>query len=440
MLAEADRVGSFNLSRWHMPVDFTHVSELNQAYKRSMVQVANGETFVTLDMIEEEKLRASNVVYLHVHQETRRCYVGITAQTTSDRWFSGIGYKQNKRFSAALKKYGWSSFESHILTFAESRDTLNQCEVHAILAAGGHQSKFTYNLSPGGDTVADNSKAIIGINLSTGETRAFQSGTEAAKQLNIANTDMPMAVARKERSSVKGWWFRFEDDEFAKVPEIWGEQLRVRQVIEKQGKALIAHHLTTGEQRQFQTTAEAAKVLGVQQTQVSEIARGNGYSANGWWFKYSDDNREPPRLFGTDATRAARDIAVYATNLKNGAHHTFRNCTVADGELGIHKGAAASVASGQRVSAGDWWFSYDPSAKAPQEYKGALVAKARSKAIVSTNLLTGQKTTFPSAKDASEALSISRASISFVISGRFDSIKGYKFQFQNKSIDIENGN
>lgn len=414
-----------------MPVDFTHVSELNHAYKRSLVQVANGEIFVILDMSEDEKSRASNVVYLHVHQETRRCYVGITAQTTADRWFSGIAYKQNKRFGAALKKHGWSSFESHILTFAESRDTLNQCEVDAILAAGGHQSKFTYNLSPGGDTVADNSKPIIGLNLSTGETRAFQSGTEAAKQLNISNNDMPMAVARKERSSVKGWWFRFEDDELAKAPEIWGEQLRVQQVIEKQGKALIALHLTTGEQQQFQTTAEAAKVLGVQHTQVSEIARGNGYSANGWWFKYSGDKREPPHLFGTDAIRAARDIAVYATNLQNGERHTFRNCTVADGELGIHKGAAASVASGQRASAGDWWFSYDPSAPAPLEFKGALVAKARSKAIVAINLLTGEETTFPSAKAASETLSISRASISFAISGRFESIKGYKFRFHD---------
>ena len=418
-----------------MPVDFTHLSELNKAYKNLLVEVANGETFVALDMSNEEKLRASNVVYLHVHQESRKCYVGITAQTTSDRWFSGIAYKLNKRFGAALKKHGWSSFESHILTFSNSREILNTCEIHAIFSAGGHKSKFTYNLSPGGDTIADTSKSIVGINLSNGEKRIFQSGVEAAKILKISNADMPMAVARKERSSVKGWWFHFEDDELAKAPEIWGEQLRVRQVIEKQGKALIALHLTTGEQQQFQTTAEAAKVLGVQQTQVSEIARGNGYSANGWWFKYSGDKREPPHLFGTDAIRAARDITVYATNLQNGERHTFRNCTVADGELGIHKGAAASVASGQRASAGDWWFSHDPLATAPLEFKGALVAKARSKAIVAINLLTGEETTFPSAKAASETLSISRASISFAISGRFESIKGYKFRFHDTNTE-----
>lgn len=419
-----------------MPVDFTHLSELNQAYKRSLVQVANGKTFVTLDMNEDEKLQASNIVYLHIHHKTRKCYVGITAQKAADRWFSGIAYKQNKRFGAALKKYGWSSFESHILTFAASRELLNQCEIDAIFAAGGHQSKFTYNLSPGGDTVADNSKPIIGIHLKTGETREFQSGTEAANLLKIGNPDMPMAVARKERSSVKGWWFRYKEDDFSKAPEVWGEKLRIRQVIAKQGKSLIAHHLKTGTQLQFLTTSEAAKALGVQQTQVSEIARGKGYSANGWWFKYSDDDRDPPRIFGTDATRATRDIPVYAINLKTGERQVFRNCTVADASLDIHKGAAASVASGKRVSASDWWFSYDPSAQAPQDYKGALVSKARSKPIVATLLSTGQKTIFPSAKIASEALSISRASISFAINGRFESIKVYKFEFHKATSEI----
>jgi hypothetical protein len=41
-----------------MPVDFTHLSELNKAYKNLLIEVANGETFVALDMSNEEKLRA----------------------------------------------------------------------------------------------------------------------------------------------------------------------------------------------------------------------------------------------------------------------------------------------------------------------------------------------------------------------------------------------
>ena len=102
---------------------------------------------------------------------------------------------------------------------------------------------------------------------------------------------------------------------------------------------------------------------------------------------------------------------------------------MADTELGVYKGAAAAVALGERTSAADWWFTYDPDGTAPTDYKGALVAKARSKAVIAKNLATGQETTFVSAKDAAEALSMSRATISFNINGKLKSAKGYNFRF-----------
>jgi hypothetical protein len=410
-------------------VDFTHMSKRNSDFPRVSVHVANGAEFVALGLTEAELHQSTNVLYLHIHRESRKCYVGITVQEAAKRWFAGNAYKQNRRFGPAVTKHGWSAFDSYVLAFAEDREVLNAAEVAAIAAAGGHKSKYTYNLSPGGDMVAENDKPIVGVHLETGKLQNFKSGSDAARTLGIKNTDMPMAVARGERTSCDGWWFRFEDDVTAQPPVAWGESLRLNSVRDMQGKPVVAINLGTAEERTFPTTGAAAEALGIHQSQVSGIARGNDLSAKGWWFKFEGDTRPPPAIHGQKAGRLLRDKVVYAVNLKTGRRHQFRNCTVADSELGIYMGAAAAVALGARTSAAGWWFTYDPDGAAPTEYKGALVATARSKAVIATELATGQETTFSSAKEAAAALSMSRATISFNISGKLKSAKGYSFRF-----------
>jgi hypothetical protein len=147
--------------------------------------VANGTNLAALDLPKEEMLNASNVIYLHVHRKTKRCYIGITVMRSRERWTKGVGYRFNKRFGNAIKKYGWEAFDSYILAFCDSREQLDEAEVEAIATAGGHKSKFTYNLSPGGDAVAENDKAIVGVNLETGEFTRFKSGSEAARDIRF---------------------------------------------------------------------------------------------------------------------------------------------------------------------------------------------------------------------------------------------------------------
>jgi hypothetical protein len=411
------------------PVDFTHLSKRNNIFPRVSVPVANGAEFVALGLTEAELHQSTNVLYLHVHRESRKCYVGITVQEAAKRWFSGSAYKQNQRFGPAVTKHGWSAFDSYVLAFAEDREVLNSAEVAAIAAAGGHKSRYTYNLSPGGDMVAENDKPIVGVFLETGKVQKFKSGSDAARRLGMKSTDMPMAVARGELSSGNGWWFRFEDDLTAQPPAVWGDDLRLSALRGILGKAVVAINLDTAEERTFPTTASAAEAVGIHQSQVSEIARGNDLSAKGWWFKFEGDTRPPPAIHGQKAGRLLRDKVVYAVNLQTGQRHQFRNCTVADSELGVYAGAAAAVALGARTSAAGWWFTYDPDGVAPTEYKGALVAKARSKAVIATELATGAETTFSSAKEAAAALSMSRATISFNISGKLNSAKGFSFRW-----------
>ena len=409
--------------------DFTHLSPRNAKYQRHSVVVANGATFTVLDMNEKEKGAATNVIYLHVHKETKKCYVGVTVQEARKRWFTSRSYYLNPRFGGALKKHGWKAFDSFVLAFAEDRIALNLAEVAAIAAAGGHKSKFTYNLSPGGDMVAENDKPIVGVFLPTGVTRKFKSGSEAARILGFKNTDSPMTVARGENMAAGDWWFRLVDDKQSQPPKIWGEKLRLARMRELNARPLMAIRFDTRETRRFDTMDMAAKELGVHQSEVWSVAHGKTHSAGGWWFRFEDDDRSMPTLRGSKATRLKRDKKVFAVNLKTAERREFRNCTVADNELRIYKGASASVAGGERTSAADWWFTYDKTTTPPTAFKGALVARARSKAVVATNLATGVEQVFSSAKAAAEALGMSRASISYVISGKKSTVKGYRFRF-----------
>lgn len=412
-----------------MAIDLTTYSKKNLGYERLTIRVANGAEFLALKISGRERDKASSVIYMHVHRDSARCYIGITEQDVQSRWFNGVGYKGNRRFLSAINKYGWGSFDSYVLAFCDDRLQLNLCEMLAISEAGGHKSKYTFNLSPGGDMVADNDKPVIGVNLKTGEQKRFKSSSDAARKLGFNNTDMPSTVARGERTSTAGWWFRFEDAVNSAPPEVWGEKHRLSQVKALQGKSVTLINYDTKEQKTFSNMDDAAKFLGVHKSQISQVARGDGFSVKGWWVKYLDATTVIPPSKGGVAAREKRDKTVYAVNLETKECRQFRNNTVADKELDLYKGASASVALGSRVSAASWWFTYDENVAPPTEVKGALVAKARSKAVVAVDVATGQHTQYPSAKAAAETLGVSRAAISKVISGSLGSAKGYKFTF-----------
>ncbi|QWE25980.1 hypothetical protein [Polynucleobacter sp. AP-Ainpum-60-G11] len=410
-------------------ISYLHLSKKNNKHPTQLVEVANGTQFKALKLLKEEISKAMNVLYIHVNRQNKQCYVGITEQEAWKRWFAGMAYKNNRRFGAAIKKYEWDKFDSYILAFGDSRESLNQAEKDAIAAAGGHKSKHTYNLSPGGDMVAENDIPIVGVNLETGYHQKFKSGADAARKIGLKSADMPMAVARGERTSVANWWFRHETDEDKLPPTIWGNKLRILEVQKKQSKNLIAISFETKERRHYKTLEEAAKDLGVTKGLISGVARGSSTSANGWWIQFEESKKEMPKTFGSVLRREKRDKKVYAINLSSGEKREFRNCTVADLELNLYKGAAASVASGQRVSAVGWWFSLKKSEKPPNQFKGALVAQARSKPIYAIEQATGKETYFDSAKQAEETLSIHRSSISNIIKGKSKSSKGYSFRF-----------
>ena len=98
----------FNDQHFIRRVDFTHVSPLNDQFKKRNVRVANGVDFVVIDITDEEAFDAKSVVYLLVHAVSRHCYVGQSIKKCGARWSSGNGYKKihQPKLRAAIDKYG----------------------------------------------------------------------------------------------------------------------------------------------------------------------------------------------------------------------------------------------------------------------------------------------------------------------------------------------
>jgi len=408
--------------------DYSHLSSVNLGFKKSTVRVASGAEFI-YQVVPVEVLRThANAIYAHIHKESGQCYIGITEQRVLERWTRGNNYRQQRRFGNALKKYGWDAFHHFVLAFADDRKSLENAEVDAIRHAGGHKSRFTYNLSPGGDLVAENDRPLFGVFLPTGKTRIFKSSSAAARILGFRNTDAASAVARGERSSKDDWWFRFEEDAFKTPPEAWGEELRLTNVRKRFGKTVAGINLSTHERRVFPTFSEAARALSISQSLISQSVRKQVLSAGGWCFFYEGSAEILPERHGVSATRAKRDRKVFSINLKTGERQEFKNCTAADTALSLHKGAAAAVAAGDRLSAGEWFFSYSRDIRPPARYRGAVIAQLKSKPLIAINIASGHQTTFDSAKSAAVALGMSRAAISKSISSN-KSAKGFHFKF-----------
>lgn len=90
-------------------------------------------------------------VYCHTSPSGKK-YVGITHQNPLRRWRNGEGYKQNPHFYNAILKYGWDNFKHEILFDGLSREKACDKEKELIASYRSNDPKYGYNLSVGGES------------------------------------------------------------------------------------------------------------------------------------------------------------------------------------------------------------------------------------------------------------------------------------------------
>ena len=101
-------------------------------------------------MTEETNIIKTWIVYCHISPNGKK-YVGITSQTTKQRWRYGKGYKENSYFTNAIKKYGWDNFEHMIVAENLPEDIAKEMEKLLIATYKSNIKKYGYNITKGGE-------------------------------------------------------------------------------------------------------------------------------------------------------------------------------------------------------------------------------------------------------------------------------------------------
>lgn len=119
------------------------------------------------------------IVYMHI-SPSNKVYIGITCQTTKERWRGGKGYKGCNHFNSAIKKYGWDSFRHIVLFEGLSKEDAELKEREFITFFDSTNKKKGYNIENGGNS---NGKHSEETKRKIGDANRGKRHTEETKKI-----------------------------------------------------------------------------------------------------------------------------------------------------------------------------------------------------------------------------------------------------------------
>lgn len=151
------------------------------------------------------------IVYKHT-TPNEKVYIGITKRKPEERWQEGRGYKCNHHFTNAIRKYGWDNIEHEIICMGLNENDAKQMEKFLIQVYKSYDSKYGYNKTLGGDSVAIGiEKGIFQYDLSGKLVGKFNSLTEASK-LTKTSISRISDCANGKRLSSNGFIWLYGND------------------------------------------------------------------------------------------------------------------------------------------------------------------------------------------------------------------------------------
>ena len=125
-------------------------------------------------------------VYIHI-LPSNKYYVGITSKKPEYRWWNGKGYKNNKYFYNAIKKYGWNNFQHEIIAEHLTEQEAKNFEIVLISKLEATNRKYGYNITLGGESnngriVSEETKQKLSNSLKGKKTHLGIKQSEETKQ------------------------------------------------------------------------------------------------------------------------------------------------------------------------------------------------------------------------------------------------------------------
>lgn len=215
-------------------------------------------------------------VYKHICP-CGKIYIGITSRNPKKRWSGGSGYRNNQHFTNAIKKYGWSNIEHHILEVGLTQYEAKELEKKLITEYKSQDKRYGYNITAGGE-------GLFGASHSE----------ETKKKISERHKGRKMGEDQKrwisEHMKLK---YQTDDDYRERFRSINVGRKASPETIKKyklrNNKPVIQFDLNGNEIARFEKIKTAGAVTGVHTSSISANCKGKLITAGGFKWSYAEE-------------------------------------------------------------------------------------------------------------------------------------------------------
>jgi len=207
------------------------------------------------------------------------------------------------------------------------------------------------------------------------------------------------------------------------------DEQRIRQSRTKGGRRVVAINLKTRERRVYEVMSFVERD-GFNRESVQMAVNGDIQQHAGWAWFYEGEERDdlPPADRALMLSRAQGGRPVVGVNIETGAEVRFAFAKQAAAH-GFHVGAIHHCLRGKYKSTGGHFWFYDDEPRPPPPARWGNAAKSNGKAIVGTNVKTGEVVRFDYVNKAREA-GFNTNAIRNCIDGRAHTSQGYVWRYE----------
>lgn len=390
-------------------------------------------------------------VYAHTNKTNFKTYFGQTkCEDLTRRWTGGNGYRGCPHFYAAIKKYGWDGFTHEIIQTGLTKEQADEIERENIWFFRTNEPEFGYNIQEGGHhggSISEEakvrraelysggnspvSKAVCVFDCNGNFEKEFPTLTEASKFYNISPGAISTRCKRKKGTlSGRLFFYKQDVDGADRLPQ----EMCTKPYDNSSSEKEIAQYDLNGHFiRVHSSVMAAAKSVGCAQSSISAILNDTtsrrscvGYQ----WrvFSGSTDDILPyqekkgyQKKIDYSSKRVCKidlqsDTVLHVFNDINDAAKS-ENISVGDIEL--------CLCSKVKTAGGFSWEYAGDYSKRTGKRTGSV---NKRKAVAKIDPVSGETIEkFSSVSDASTKTGIRATYISGGLSGRFETVHGFKW-------------
>ena len=208
-----------------------------------------------------------------------KVYIGITGRPPEERWNNGNGYRNNRYFWNAIKKYGWKNILHEVLLTGLLKEEAEELEQELISCVDSTNPEHGYNLDLGGSAIGkvsdETKRKMADASRLHWEDPSYREKVVAALKKRTFSAEHRAALAESRRGK------KHTPSTLKKISEMTkGKNLGASN---PNARAVVCVETGTV----FATTKEAANSVGVSHGAISMACSGRRKTAGGQHWRYA---------------------------------------------------------------------------------------------------------------------------------------------------------